>query len=317
MTSTDLSGSPVQSILSTVQLGFGTWSWGDRLFWGFGTDYSDSDLKAAFETALSFNLTFFDTAETYGQGKSESFLGEFVSTASQPVIVATKFAPLPWRITKKSLIHALKQSLTRLGLPQVDLYQIHMPLPPVSIRVWMEALCESVDMGLTREIGVSNFDLLQTRLAYETLARWGKHLASNQVEFNLLNRNAETSGILNYCKENQIRMIAYSPLAQGVLSGKYTPEHLPLGVRGRRYTAQYLANIQPLINLLKKIGANHNGKSPSQVSLNWVISKGALPIPGIKNSAQVEQNAGALGWSLTEDEIIALDEMSQHVSNHG
>lgn len=316
MTLNDIPISTPQSILQSTQLGFGIWSWGDRLYWGFGNGYGDVDLQAAFDTALSLNLTFFDTAETYAQGKSETFLGSFIKNAHQPVYVATKFIPLPWRLSRTALLRALKHSLERLQLPQVDLYQIHMPLPPISIRVWMEALCEAVDMGLTREVGVSNYDLQQTRTAYETLAHWGKHLVSNQVEYNLLNRNVETNGLLGFCKNNGIRVIAYSPLAQGILSGKYTPENPPRGFRSRRYTSRYLAEIQPLIALLKKIGANHDGKSPSQVALNWVICKGALPIPGVKTAAQVEQNAGALGWSLTEDEITALDELSKQIPSH-
>ena len=109
-------------------------------------------------------------------------------------------------------------------------------------------------------------------------------------------------------------LIAYSPLAKGMLTGKYTPENPPAGLRGRRYRSDYLARIQPLIGLLREIAAAHNDKQANQVALNWVISKGAIPIPGAKNARQAQENAGALGWRLTADEIAALDAASERVA---
>jgi aryl-alcohol dehydrogenase-like predicted oxidoreductase len=293
-------------------LGIGTWAWGDRLFWGYGRgDYTDADLQAAFDAGLVAGINFFDTAEMYESGRSERLLGQFIHAASQPVVVATKFMPLPWRLQRGSLRRALRSSLNRLGLDKVGLYLIHWPMPPVSIETWMEALADAVEAGLTRAVGVSNHNLSQMQRAHAALARRGVALAANQVEYNLLHRDPERNGLWAACRELGVALIAYSPLAMGVLTGKYTPENPLPAMRGRRFNRQRLARVQPLIALLHQIGEAHGGKTPAQVALNWIICKGAVPIPGAKNARQAEQNAGALGWHLIDDEIAALDAASE------
>ncbi len=292
-------------------LGLGTWAWGDRLFWGYGRSHTDADLEAAFQAALEAGLTFFDTAEVYGNGRSERLLGRFAGAREgTPLQVATKFFPYPWRWRPRALRRALQGSLRRLGMQQVALYQIHWPFPPRAIDVWVRALGEVVQEGLALAAGVSNYDLSQTKRAQAILEDMGIPLASNQVAYSLLQRQPERNGLLAYCQEQGITLIAYSPLGMGLLTGKYTPDHPPPGVRGRRYGRAYLERIQPLLGLLREIGQGHGNKSPAQVALNWVICKGALPIPGVKNPAQVEVNAGALGWRLTPDEVAALDAAS-------
>ena len=131
-----------QSILENVDIGVGTWAWGDRLVWGFGRGYSIEDVHQAFDASIAAGIGLFDTAEVYGQGRSEQLLGEFLKTTNQQVEIATKFMPYPWRLTKGSLTRALKGSLQRLGVAQVDLYQIHQALPPVNVETWMAALLE-------------------------------------------------------------------------------------------------------------------------------------------------------------------------------
>jgi aryl-alcohol dehydrogenase-like predicted oxidoreductase len=242
-------------------------------------------------------------------GKSETFLGEFLKTTEEPVLVASKFFPFPWRWTKASLKNALKRSLERLGLERLDLYQIHWPSPLTSPERSMEWMAEAVKEGLTRTVGASNFDPSQTVRAYTTLSRHGIPLASNQVEYHLLNRTIEKNGLLERCKELGIRVIAYSPIAKGLLTGKYTPEKLPPGPRAANAAAT-LTRIQPLLKLMTEIGQDHGGKSNAQVALNWCICKGTMPIPGAKNAAQAQQNAGALGWKLTEEQVMALDQAS-------
>jgi aryl-alcohol dehydrogenase-like predicted oxidoreductase len=223
--------------------------------------------------------------------------------------VATKFLPYPWRLGKDTLRKALAGSLARLRLQQVALYQIHWPLPPTPIETWMDALADAVDAGLTRVVGVSNYDAEQMRRAHDALARRGVPLASNQVQYNLLHRDPERTGLLKLCHELGVTLIAYSPLAKGLLTGKYTPENPPAGLRGRTVRANTLARIQPLIGLLAEIGGRY-GKTPSQVALNWIICKGAVPIPGAKNARQAQENAAALGWRLTAGEVAALDAAS-------
>lgn len=297
-------------------MGLGTWAWGDRLFWGYGRGYTSADIAEAFRVAMEEGLLFFDTAEVYGNGRSERFLGQFLADlpaeGPRPVI-ATKFFPYPWRWRSRSLRHALEGSLQRLGLSQVDLYQIHWPFPPRSIDVWVRALGQAVRAGLARAAGVSNYNLSQTKRAQAILEDLGLPLASNQVEFSLLHRQPEREGLLAYCREQGITLIAYSPLGQGLLTGKYTPDNPPPGARRRRYSRAFLERLQPLLGLLREIGQAHGNKTPAQVALNWVMAKGAVPIPGAKNAAQVQSNAGALGWRLTEDEVAALDQASEAV----
>ena len=303
-------------------LGLGTWQWGDRMMWGYGTTYTDSDIREAFQASLQSGINFFDTAEVYGKGRSEELLGACLKEAGQsplrsPLVVATKFMPYPWRLRKGALLPKLRASLARLQLERVDLYQIHWPFRPVPIETWANALAEAVEAGLTRAVGVSNYDSAEMLRAHSALAKRGVALASNQIEYHLLNRRVERKGLLNLCCELGVTLIAYSPLAKGLLTGKYSPQARPPGLRGYLFRRARLAKIQPLIQLLRAIGDAHGGKSPAQVALNWLICKGAVPIPGAKNARQAQENAGALGWRLSEAEIAALDEESQKVSAVG
>jgi aryl-alcohol dehydrogenase-like predicted oxidoreductase len=293
------------SILDGIELGIGNWAWGDSRFWG-NEPHKEDNARQAFQTSLESGIRFFDTAETYGWHKAERLLGQFMRETDQSVIVATKFMPLPWRDLSK----ALRASLQRLGLPQVDLYQIHWPLPFRPIEMWMEGLADAVEGGWTRAVGVSNYNVDQTRRAYEALAKRGIPLASNQVEYSLLSRQIERNGLIDFCRDHNIKIIAYSPLGQGLLTGKYTPDNPPKGLARRQKSSKHLDTIQPLIGLMREIGEAHGGKTPAQVALNWTICKGTLPIPGAKNAKQASQNAGALGWRLSPDQIAVLDRVS-------
>ena len=303
-----------QGLFAGIEMGVGAWQWGDRLYWGYQQGYNDQDIRNVFETAIAAGITFFDTAEVYAQGKSELMLGKLKKGISQPLIVATKFMPFPWRLTHGSLHRALQGSLRRLGIECVDLYQIHQPLPPIKVKSWMEAMVEVVQLGLVKAVGVSNYDLGLTRRSQDALAKEGVSLCSNQMEYSLLDRTIEKSGLLAHCQATGTVLIAYSPLAQGVLTGKYSPENPPRGFRANKYSRKLLQQVQPLIALLRKIGSDHGGKSIAQVALNWVICKGAIPIPGAKNIQQMEIDLGATGWRLTEQEIALLDEASDHLN---
>lgn len=298
-------------------IGLGTWQWGDRMMWAYGKTHTDDDIRSAFQVSLEKGGNWFDTAEVYGMGRSEQLLGELVQAVMQQPdavrpLVATKFFPFPWRLTRAQFRRALQSSLRRLGLTYVDLYQMHWPLPPVTVETWANALADAADAGLARAVGVSNCNADQMLRAHITLDRRGMALASNQVSYSLLDRQVERNGLLKLCQEREITLIAYSPLAKGMLTGKYTPENLPAGMRGRTYTAQYLRRVQPLVRLVQQLGQDH-GKTAAQVALNWVICKGAVPIPGAKNAIQAEANMGALGWRLKDDQIAALDELSDQI----
>ena len=294
-------------------LGLGAWQWGDRFMWQYGQGYNDQDVRAAFKTSLDAGINWVDTAEMYGPGTSERLLGQFSRELKVQPLVATKFAPLPWRVRQGSLVGALQRSLNRLNLPKVDLYQIHFPIPVRSVETWANGLADAIDAGLTRAVGVSNYGVDRTRRTVEALGKRDKVLASNQVEYSLLNRSIERSGLVDLCRKMDITIIAYSPMAKGLLSGKYTPDNPPPGTRGRRFNRAYLNKIQPLIELLREIGQAHGGKTSSQVALNWCVCKGTVAIPGAKNVKQAQENAGALGWSLSDDEVSQLDEMSDRV----
>ncbi len=299
--------------LRHAEMGVGTWAWGDRAVWNYGHEYGEEDVAGAFQKSLEAGVNLFDTAEVYGMGRSERLLGRFLRETDRPVLVATKFMPFPWRLSRRSLLRALQGSLERLGLEKVDLYQIHWPLPPISVEHWAEALAEAVEAGLTRCVGVSNYNPNQMERAYSALERRGIPLASNQVEYHLLNRAVERSGLLERCRELGVRLIAYSPLAKGLLTGKYTSHNPPPGVRGRMF-AGLLKSLPPLLGLMTEIGQEHGGKTPAQVALNWLICKGALPIPGAKTADQAAHNAGALGWRLSAAQIQALDEASNRMA---
>lgn len=295
-------------MITTV--GVGTWAWGDRFFWGYGGgSFDDADIREAFDVSLENGANWFDTAEVYGMGKSERFIGKFLSSASREVLVATKFFPFPWRVRKQAMLRSLKKSLKRLQLNHVDLYQIHTPLGWWSNPKYVSTLADAVKAGLTRAVGVSNFNTEKTKLANETLEAEGVPLASNQVEYSLFDRSIERNGLLDYCLEHDITVIAYSPLAKGMATGKYGPENPPPGPRKRIYPPEKLQQYQPLITLLKDIGTGY-GKTPAQVALNWTICKGTVPIPGAKNAKQAAENLGAMGWRLKPEEVIALDEAS-------
>ena len=298
--------------LHAIEMGLGAWQWGDRMIWQYGHGYGDAEIQQAFLASLNEGVRFIDTAEIYGNGRSERLLGQFLKETDQPVLIATKFLPFPWRFGKSAIVRALKGSLARLGVESVDLYQIHWPTPLMSIDTMMEGLAECVKSGLTRTAGVSNFSQTQMVAAYSSLARHNIPLASNQVHYSLLNRTVEKNGTLARCKELGIRLIAYSPIEMGLLAGKYSVESPPPGARGRNYSS-LLPKLGPLLKLMTEIGQDHGGKSNVQVALNWVICKGALPIPGAKNAVQAQENASALGWRLTDEEFARLDEASAQV----
>lgn len=298
--------------LHAIEMGLGAWQWGDRIIWQYGHGYGVEEVRQAFQVSIREGIYFVDTAELYGNGLSERLLGRFLKETEQPILIATKFFPMPWRFGKSALPRALKGSLARMGIENVDLYQIHWPSPLMSTETMMEGMAECVKSGMARTVGVSNFGPTRMVAAYSALARHNIPLASNQVHYSLLNRDAEKDGTLARCKELGIRLIAYSPLEKGLLTGKYSADSPPPGSRARLYT-NLVGRIQPLLKLMTQFGQDHGGKSNAQVALNWLMCKGTLPIPGAKNAEQAVENAGALGWRLTEEEVAKLDETSTMV----
>lgn len=316
----------MQTFPQTVSLGVnglavppicvGTWAWGDSLFWSYGKDYTETDLQAAFNATLEAGVAFFDTAEIYGLGESEKFLGRFMKQTSQPIEIATKYMPLPWRFSAQSVHDAVSESLKRLQVDRVALYQVHMPFDFfMGKKTLMEALAEEVKRGRIGAIGVSNYSVEQMREAHGYLSAKGVSLAVNQVRYSLITRQIETNGILETARDLGVTILAYSPLAQGLLTGKYTPENADsvMGARklDTRFSRQGLEKLAPVLSLMREIGNRHD-RTPAQVALNWLIAQGnVIPIPGAKNANQARQNAGALGWSLSEEEFTQLDVLTR------
>ncbi|MCU1351435.1 MAG: putative oxidoreductase, aryl-alcohol dehydrogenase like protein [Acidimicrobiales bacterium] len=303
-----LSGSEV----AIPPIGVGTWAWGDRSTWGMGgydSDLNEDTIRGAWEASIDAGATFFDTAEVYGNGESERIVGRLLAddpARAAKVVVATKFMPSPWKLqVRKELLKSLRASLGRLGLPAVDLYQIHGPISLRSHAVLADALAAAHEAGLVKAVGVSNYSEKETRSMDAQLRKRGLRLATNQIEFSLLRRVPETGGLLAACAELGVLPLAYSPIGQGRLTGKYSAANPPPGKR--TFSNHPMEVVDGIVAELRRIGEAHGGKAPSQVALRWVIAKGAVPIPGAKNPAQADENAGALGWELADDELAALD----------
>ncbi|MDJ0511601.1 MAG: aldo/keto reductase [Crocosphaera sp.] len=293
-------------------LGIGTWAWGDSLFWGYGSNYGEKEVKDAFEAAIREGVTFFDTAEVYGLGQSEKLLGKFLKQTSQPVQIATKYFPLPWRFNGEAVVNALTASLERLDVQQIALYQVHMPFDFfMGQKTLMKALATEVKRGRILTIGVSNYSATQMQQAHELLAEYDVPLAVNQVRYSLLTRQIEKNGILEKARQLGVTILAYSPLAQGLLTGKYTSNKEVTGARklDSKFSDSGLKQIEPLISQLKQLGEKY-GKTTTQVALNWLIAQGnVIPIPGAKNARQAIENAGAMGWQLNDEDVKQLSSL--------
>ncbi len=288
----------------------GTWAWGSRILWGYGKEYTEADLVAVYEESLKSGVNFFDTAEIYGRGNSEEILGRCVraSKAGVAPVIATKFFPFPWRFGRNALRQALAGSLKRLGLDRVDLYQIHQSL---NVNKWVDAIADVYKEGLISAVGVSNYNLEQLKRAYDILGDRGVRLSSNQMQYSLIYRQHEFNGLLALCQELKVTFLAYSPIAQGVLSGKYTPQNPPRGIlRSIRYRRKILERLQPLIGVMTEISEKNAGRTLAQIAINWVLAKGALPVVGAKNMTQIKDNIAALSWQLSDADIARLDDAS-------
>jgi aryl-alcohol dehydrogenase-like predicted oxidoreductase len=303
-----------RSDLEVPKLGVGAMTWGNpsgRSRWGpaklaYGGPAGPEDERRAFEASISAGADLFDTAAMYSGGASERRLGELAEGKS--VVIATKFPP-GWLSKAEALPDALDQSLVRLRRTTIDLYQHHFPSRRVSIPSLMGFMADAVEAGKVRAVGVSNYSARQLRIAHAALAERGIPLASNQVEYSLLHRGPEVNGVLDACRELGITLMAYQPLAQGALTGKYRPGDRPKGIRrfGRYYRGDGPEKAQPVVALLREIAERHS-RTPAQVALRWLIERrSVLPIPGAKNEEQAASNAAALSFSLVDGEVEALD----------
>jgi aryl-alcohol dehydrogenase-like predicted oxidoreductase len=311
-------------------LGVGTWAWGDKGTWGMGgydTSLTEDSVAEAWDACVEAGVVLFDTAEVYGGGESERIIGRMIArdpTVRPRVVIATKFMPSPWKVNVRSaLLSAARRSVERLGIEAIDLYQIHGPISLRSHSALAEALAAAHAEGLVKAVGVSNYSAKETKSMDAALRRHGLRLATNQVEFSLLRAMPERVGLLSTCSELDVVVLDYSPIGQGRLTGKYSAANPPPG--RRTFSAHPMAQVDAVVSELRRVGEAHDGRSPSQVALAWLIAKGTVPIPGAKNRAQALDNAGALGWRLSDGEMAALDALAlygkrglaQRVWQHG
>lgn len=299
-------------------MGCGTWAWGNRLLWDY-QETMDSDLNAVFDYCVSHGVTLFDSGDSYGTGKlngqSEKLLGRFRTAYGGPnadkICLATKLAPYPWRLTRRSMVVAGEASAQRLG--QLDLVQMHWSTAnylPMQEGPLLDGLAELCQQGLADGVGLSNYGPKRLRWAHQRLSQQGVKIQTLQVQYSLLSTYPVSQlGLKAVCDELEIQLIAYSPLALGLLTGKYAQKSdIPKGLR-RFALGQILPGVQPLMTCLKAIAASRN-KTMAQVAINWCICKGTIPIPGAKTLEQAKQNVGALGWHLSEAEVNELDKAS-------
>jgi pyridoxine 4-dehydrogenase len=314
------------------------------------------ELEKLVSTACKSNAAFFDTAERYGShyktalglgyGETEKMtrvmLDRVGKQGSIAPITATKFTPTPWRSSVQSVVDACKQSAERLGVEQIDLYQVHMPdiVQPFRIfgkteskdEMYWDGLAECYNLGLVKNVGVCNYGPTLTMRCQDALAKRGVPLASNQIAYSLIGRHNGAQETLDICNDRGIKVMASFPFAMGLLTGKYSsspnkqlsqaslPSLLSNGkskleqTELRRYAegdGKTIPDggIRPLHAAMERIAESH-GKTVAQVALNYIICKGAIPIPGSRTNAQVIDNIGAMGWRLTDAEVDKLEHVA-------
>jgi aryl-alcohol dehydrogenase-like predicted oxidoreductase len=286
------------------RIGLGAWQFGSAE-WGYGRDYAGQEAHAIVRRALDLGVTLFDTAELYGFGRSERILGAAIGEDRDSVFLATKIFPLlPVAPVVEQRAVA---SANRLGTRRIDLYQVHQPNPVVRDGTIMRGMRALQRVGLVGEVGVSNYSLDRWRAAEQAL---GSPVLTNQVRYNLVDRSPEQY-LLPFAESTGHIVIAYSPLAQGLLSGKYDRDHRPanrIRASSPLFLPENLDRAGDLIATLREVADAH-AATPAQIALAWVIHHPAVvAIPGASSVGQVESNAAAADIDLTEDEYQALHE---------
>lgn len=297
----------------------------------------DPAAAEALAASIKAGCNFVDTAEAYGFGSSEKLTawaakqaGVRIGAGEGELHVATKFAPLPWRPDAESVVDACRASAERLGAEQIPLYQIHFPdiiqpfkafgLEKRKDELYWEGLARCYELGLAANVGVCNYGPTMVAKCHAFLAARGIPLASNQINYSLMYRK-EADATIAACAELGVPVISYFPLANGLLAGRYDEKNLPgfpKSLSMKKYvvgdgTEAYPdGGYSPLLAELRAIAASR-GKSVPQVSINWVLSKGAIPIPGARDGAMAAANMGAMGWRLDAKEVAALEAASDAV----
>src|SRR6516164_7781722 len=284
------------------RIGLGTWQFGSR-DWGYGLSYAEQEARVIVHRALELGVTLFDTAEIYGFGRSERILGQALGEARESAFLATKIFPvLPVAPVVEQRAVA---SANRLGVRRLDLYQVHQANPVIRDGTIMRGMRALQRVGLVGEVGVSNYSLQRWRAAESAL---GSRVLSNQVPYSLVAR-APDRDLLPYAASQGRVVLAYSPLAQGLLSGRYTPDNRPANrVRAANplFLPENLERATELLTVLRDVAAAHSA-TPAQIALAWVIRHPAVAaIPGASSVEQIEHNAAAAEIDLTDGQYQDL-----------
>lgn len=290
---------------SASVIGLGTWQIGTQS-WGWGTEFDTNSVTPILKTAAEVGINFIDTAEIYGKGESERQLGSYLQDVRAQFLIASKVSP--WHLTSTKVYKAALNSLNRLQMDSIDLYQIHVPNPLISLNSTISGMKKLMQEGKIKEIGVSNFSLNRWLKTEKIL---NGNVVTNQVEFNLLHPQAIVN--MNPQLQNNHVMIAYSPLAMGLLSGKYDNVRKPTNDRLKNpaFSSRNFNNVERVMQVVRRIATSH-GSSISQIALAWVISHpNVIAIPGAKSPEQVRENAAAADIALTESEFTDLTDVSR------
>ena len=274
--------------------------------WGYGTRFSDSQVLQIISKGLDCGINLIDTAEAYGDGLSETLIGKAIKERRDDVVVTTKVSP--WNLRYRNVLKAADRSLKRLEIDSIDLYQIHFPNPLVPLSETLNAMERLVKEGKVRYIGVSNFNVGQLRKVQECLRN--TEVVSNEIEYNLLSRKAETD-VIPYCNKEGITVIAYSPLAGGIITGAYGPHHRPRD-RARAFNfwsyPRQLKKAERLFRVLEDIATDH-GVSVPQVALGRIITTpSCVAIPAALSYQEVQENAEATNLVLNGSDLLRIDD---------
>jgi aryl-alcohol dehydrogenase-like predicted oxidoreductase len=306
--------------MMVTPIGLGCWQFSKQknLAGKFWPTLEDSLIDKVVSLSLEGGINWFDTAEVYGNGASERGLSRALQTAGKKpgdVLIATKWWPM-FRFAS-NISKTISERLEALAPYPIDLYQVHQPWSFSNEKGEMAAMAELLEKKLIKNIGVSNFSAQKMRNAWETLDKKGIALATNQVPYSLLNRRIESNGVMDLAKKLGITIIAYSPLAQGIVTGKFhdNPELLK-NIGFRKYSSlfksQGLEKSKPVVELVKELAIKYNVSS-SQVALNWLIhyhGSSVVAIPGATKENHVKENTGAMSFRLSDEDMVKLDQVS-------
>ncbi len=293
------------SDLEVSSIGLGAWSWGASQVWGYGKRYGRKEVEEAWWRSIEMGVNFVDTASVYGNGESERIIGDLLKRTEEEIVVATKFFPL--HLLSRSVRGAAERSLRRLDQKEVDLYQVHWPSPLMSLRGTMREMERLVREGKVRHIGVSNFNVKQLEAARSYLSR--EDVVSNQIQYSLVHREPERAGMVEHARKEGVTIIAYSPIAMGLLTGKYHVGNRPGGIRrfNRKFSKRGLRQVAPFLGALRDMSDPECG-TLAQASLAWLLKDpNVVVIPGAKNPRQAEENAGAAACRINESQMAAIE----------